>query len=380
MITAAQQLGYFVVTTGNQPDSPGHKVADHYEFGDFSDRFAMLSLAQKYNITGVIPSCNDFAAISASFVAEKIGLSGHDTPIVTELLHHKDKFREFCSLHGIPAPHSAKSFDDVDDATSYVRSLDYRVIVKPVDLTGGKGVSVIEPGEDPIDVVSNAFKISRAKRIVIEEFVEGSPHGFSALLVSGEVVFGFMDNEHYFANRYMVGAASTPTILGDNVRTELSGIIEKISKTLSLVDGIFHVQFIMTSSGLRIIEVCRRPPGDLYVNLVSLACGIDYPELIVRSYVGRGIDRPAVSPFPKPLVRYCVMSNKVGVLSSVSYSDNLRSRMLSEMPLWEAGQRISDHLTTKYAILFLELDPTQGLSEQVDLVCNEYDIHMKAGV
>jgi biotin carboxylase len=380
MITAAQELGYSVLTTGNQPDSLGHKVSDHYEFGDFSDRDAMLSLAQKHSVVGVIPSCNDFAAVSASFIAEQIGLPGHDTLDTAELLHHKDKFRDFCALESIPSPKSARSFDSVVEAASYIGTLNDRVIVKPIDLTGGKGVAVVERGEDPFDVLTNAYKISRAKRIVIEEFVEGSQHGYSALVVSGEVVFGFMDNEHYFANRYMVGAASSPSVLDDSIRAELATIVQNISKSLRLVDGIFHVQFIMTQNGPRIIEVCRRPPGDLYVNLVSLACGFDYPELIVKGFLGQRIDRPTVCNYPNPIVRYCVMSEKVGVLHAVSYSENLKTRIINQLQLWKPGQIVSDHLTTKYAILFLELDSAESLSEQVEHVSGHYDIHMEARV
>jgi hypothetical protein len=74
------------------------------------------------------------------------------------------------------------------------------------------------------------------------------------------------------------------------------------------------------------------------------------------------------------------MSEKVGVLHAVSYSENLKTRIINQLQLWKPGQIVSDHLTTKYAILFLELDSAESLSEQVEHVSGHYDIHMEARV
>ena len=50
MIEAAKALGYYVITTGNNPNLIGHKYANEYIFGDYSDKEAMLKLAQKEKI------------------------------------------------------------------------------------------------------------------------------------------------------------------------------------------------------------------------------------------------------------------------------------------------------------------------------------------
>jgi biotin carboxylase len=380
MILAAKKMGCTVITTGNQPETPGHHFADHYVRGDFSDKSAMLELATKHKVNYVIPSCNDFAAFSAAYIASELELPGHDSLETTELLHHKDKFRLFCAQQNIPSPQLARAFDSIPNAVEYIRHIGKKVIVKPVDLTGGKGVSVVNIGDDLIDKVARAFVISRAKRIVIEEFLEGTSHGFSALLVQGSVVFGFMDNEHYFHNPFMVGAASAPSVLDDSVHRELCRIIEQIASRLSLVDGLFHVQFKMTSNGPSIIEVCRRPPGDLYVNLVSLVCGFDYPDSIVRGYLGMHIATPTARLRPVPLVRYCVMDEKVGLLKNVTYSRELNTRIVDQMPLWKTGQVVSDSLTTKYAILFVELDSNIDVVRQVDQISQHYNIQMESGL
>ena len=44
LIEAAHKLGYYVITTGNNPYLIGHKYADEYIPEDYSDKEAILQL------------------------------------------------------------------------------------------------------------------------------------------------------------------------------------------------------------------------------------------------------------------------------------------------------------------------------------------------
>ena len=101
-IKAAKALGYHVITSGNRAADLGHRYADECQLEDFSDRDAMLALAKRLEIDAICASCNDFSAISAAYVAEQLGLPGHDSVEITEAIHHKDRYRELALAHGIP--------------------------------------------------------------------------------------------------------------------------------------------------------------------------------------------------------------------------------------------------------------------------------------
>lgn len=378
VIKAIKKLGFDVVSTGNVPESPGHQYSDLYEFGDFSNPNQMLAIARRHDVVGCVPSCNDFAAISAAYVSEVLGLNGFDSVECSMVLHHKDRFRDFCRSIGVPAPESAGSFTDQSEAAEYVASLATKVIVKPVDLTGGKGISTVNRGEDPRDAIMNALSLTKAGRIVIEHFIEGSRHGYSAIIVRGKVVFGFLDNEHYEHNPFMVAAASVPSILADDVKKSVDTIIEVIAENLSLVDGIFHVQFIMSARGPVIIEVCRRPPGDLYVDFVSKSTGYDYAAAIVKGFLGIPLDQVMLNENVSPFVRYCVMSEYGGRVRNVVYSRELQEMIADEYRLWYSGQLVTNPLVHKYAILFLRLKTGLDIMEQVGQIKQLYQINLES--
>lgn len=374
MVLAARNLGFHVITSGNRPGDLAHRHADSVELADFSDPGALLEIARRRHISAIVPCCNDFSAISSAQVAAELGLPGHDDVETTCLLHHKDRYRAFALTNGIRTPR-AGGFSCIGDALAGIDGFAYPLIVKPVDLTGGKGISTVQQPEELQAALEKAFSASRAARVVVEEFIEGTRHGFTCLLKSGKVVFHFQDNEHYFLNPFMVSAASTPACVPPDTAATLIRNVEHIATLLPLVDGIVHVQYILDSSGPVIIEICRRPPGDLYVRLVQLATGIDYPAQIVRAFAGMGLpDARQVEP-DGCYTRHCIMSARAGIVRELRIAPDLSARIIDGMTWWQAGERISDVLTHKLGILFLKFDDidqmlaeTERLQERIRVV------------
>ena len=354
MIQAARRLGYHVITSGNRPEELGHAHGDEYRAADFSNLEAMLDLARGLDLQAVVPNCNDFSAISSAYIAEQLGLPGHDPLETALLIHHKDRFRAYAQAKGLPVP-KASSAEDLRSAIDESENLRYPIIVKPVDLSGGKGVSRVQaPGELRM-ALEKAFCLSRSGRVVLEEFLSGSRHGFSVFLVDGRVRFHFADNEHYYLNPYLVSAASTPAHLPSSAIEELCNISEWIAADLRLVTGIFHIQFILQEGRPQIIEICRRPPGDLYVSLVQYSTGVDYPHWIVRGFAGLPCGEMHPAENHGSYIRHCVMPPREGVLRHIVFDPALDGTILDRFVWGRPGDRITDAQAQKFGIVFLRM-------------------------
>jgi len=159
MILAAKKMGFHVITSGNRVDDIGHQYADEVHLEDFSDPVAMHELAKRLQVDAICPSCNDFAATSAAFVAAELGLPGYDSYKTSLLLHHKDRYRKYASSIGVLSPR-AFSFASTREALRLKPSISYPAIVKPVDLTGGKGISVIHNDAEFDFAIENAILVA----------------------------------------------------------------------------------------------------------------------------------------------------------------------------------------------------------------------------
>jgi biotin carboxylase len=355
LILAARKLGYYVITSGNRPDELGHRYSDEYRQADYSDPDAILELARSLGVAALCACCNDFSALSCAYAAEKLGLPGHDPFETAQLVHHKDRYREFALRNGIPAPR-AVGVRSVEEGLAAIAAFDYPLIVKPVDMTGGKGISTIRDKGQARGAIDKAMGVSRAKRVVIEEYLEGSRHGFSAFLRDGRVAFHFSDNEHYYLNPYLVSAASAPGLVSDAVVSQLCQWSEQIAALLSLKTGIFHIQYILHNGRPIIIEICRRAPGDLYIRLVHIATGVDYAEWIVRASAGKECGELKHIEPKGFFTRHCVMPSHGGTVRDVVFDPTLERMIVEKFMWWERGDKVTDVLTTKLGIVLLRFD------------------------
>ena len=381
LILAAQELGYYVITTGNAREGLGHPYANKNVFADFSDKEAMLALAKSEAVDAVCSGCNDFALLSTAYVCEKLGLPGHDSFETSLQIHHKDKYRALATRLGIETPKAISVYNE-DGFEDALKNLRFPIIVKPVDLTGGKGILRANNREEALVAYKNATGRTRESHIVVEEFVTGTNHGFSAYLVNQKVAFYFADNEQYYLNKYMVSGANTPSTTSAKGLAQLVTDSEKIAKELNLVDGILHIQYIERDDGTPvIIEICRRPPGDLYIKFVKYATGIDYPKFLMLAETGderrkeicdtqfieesaaeiRRHNRHEHSPY---WLRHCIMADREGIVKNVEFSDAIQRNIIEKFMWFKPGEQITDKMYYKAGIVFLRFETLEEMQQK----------------
>lgn len=369
LIQAAQALGWYVITTGNNRDGLGHPYADKNVFADFSDKDAMLELARSEGVQAVCSGCNDFALLSTVYVCEKLGLPGHDSYATSLEIHHKDKYRALATRLKIPTPRAITVAVAGTDFAAAIANLTFPIIVKPVDLTGGKGIHRAANADEAREAYKDACSRTRQDHIVVEEFVQGTNHGFSAMLVKGKVAFAFADNEQYYINKYMVSGANSPSTSGNGTLAKLRDYSERIARELNLVDGILHIQYIEKPDGTPvIIEICRRPPGDLYIKFVKYATGIDYPKFIVLAETGEDISGIADVPTQGYWLRHCIMAGpdiaNGSIVRDVTFSPEIQSNIVEKFLWYRPGDVITDKLTYKAGIVFFKFDTLEEMASK----------------
>ena len=229
LVEAAHKLGLFVITSGNDRLAPAHQFADQYICADYSDKEAILKIAKENKIDYMCSNANDLGLITTVYVCEQLGLPGHDSYETTLRLHHKDSFKEIARRLQLHVP-EGKSFESSEEALAFADSLDYKVIIKPIDLVGGTGISTAETHEEKAAAIDKAIQASRGKRIVIERFVEGTAHSMSSYLVGKKVANYYCDNEYILGKPFKISTSAGPA-------TGFAKVLKRLLKSLTLWMG-----------------------------------------------------------------------------------------------------------------------------------------------
>lgn len=365
IIKTAQRLGHYVVTTGNMPHLPGHRVSDEYIPEDYSDVEAILELVKKNGIEGIVSCANDFGVITSAYVAEKMGWKGHDTYRNARLLHHKDEFRDYFLKAGFPTP-SFRTFEDPESALGYCDEIGYPVMIKASDMTGGKGIRRADDREAARGAIKRSFEASRGKRILVEEFLDGIQQSIVVFMINKRAAITSSSNIYCMRNPYLVQAETYPAEDFESVKPKLHEMMHKMADDLGLADGIFSFQYIVKDGVPYVIDMMRRCFGNETLLLADVRTGFPWEEAYVRAALGEDVSHLICG---EQVYGFCghygVMAEHDGVLKHWELPEDIRKRTFKTTVLMENGDVIGDHLTEKIALIYFSYDSLEQMNREI---------------
>ncbi len=355
VIKVASEMGFQVFTSGNRSNDPGHHFAHTYVDVDYTNEDELSRIVHDFNIDFIIPSCHDIAYISAARVAKIFDLPGFDAPHLAMQIHSKDKLAKAITDSGLDGIET-RIFTNLKDAQDFFIHQKRKIAVKPTDMTGGRGVSFVSDFNCLPEAIERAKTESINGTVLLQEVIQGSEHGFTAMIVNNRVVFSFFDDEYRFLNRYRVAGTAFPSSVDQQSKLYLIDWLNSFSSYLGLVDGLIHLQFIQSTLGPKVLEICRRPPGDLYPYFVETSTSYKYTQNIINGFLGLPI-----SPFPElnisglATIRHVVTASSNGIFLGLEISPTIRHSILNTYEFKKPGDSVDHYLTETIAIVILQI-------------------------
>ena len=93
VICKANSMGYETYAVDADPDAVGFKHAHHHGVINIVDDHACLEYAKRNSIDGVLTAATDYGVLTASYIAQKMGLPGLKYE-VAKLIKNKYKVRK----------------------------------------------------------------------------------------------------------------------------------------------------------------------------------------------------------------------------------------------------------------------------------------------
>lgn len=278
LISRIRDRGLRSIVCGNRWDDPGLHLADEVLHVDYSDASAVLECTSRMTVLAVVPTCNDTSYKTASHVALQHRTSGLDLPEVADTLHSKLGFQSVAERLNIPSPnYTHLDAADLDFSHPY--------IVKPDGLHSGLGVAKVLSDEELRRAVSHATGLSPVGSAVVQRFIEGTHHSYSAFVKNTVVVADFITDEWTAPGEFWISRSLAPSSLSTQLVSELRTMIERLSSDLDLADGLIHAQFVSDSERIWLLEVMRRCPGDFFPEHFRLSFGFDFWDAYLDGFL-----------------------------------------------------------------------------------------------
>jgi formate-dependent phosphoribosylglycinamide formyltransferase (GAR transformylase) len=231
--------------------------------------------------------------MAAAEARERLGIPG--TSVRTAYLcRDKPAMKEVLREGGVPCARSMGS-GDVEAIETFAVDVGYPLIVKPRSGAGASGAVRVASDEELRAALEGAG-VGRGAEVAVEEFIQGHEAFYDTITIGGRVAHEFIT--HYYPN--VLEAMRTrwiaPQFITTNRLETAAGyqpVLEMgraVNRLLGIDTSATHMEWFVSTNGLRFSEIGCRPPGVRAWDLYAVANDIDiYHEWAMAVVHGRTV-------------------------------------------------------------------------------------------
>lgn len=381
-IRYALSQGHYVITCDYLPDNPGHRFAHEWHDVSTTDKEAVLTLARRLKIDGIVAYASDAAAPTAAYVGNALDLPSNPYEAVLTLAR-KDLFRAFLKKHGFNVPCS-ESFSDREPAKVWLNEIGLPAFIKPVDSSGSKGVTKLEDVTGFDAAFDHALTYSREKKVVIEaEIVKNSYQiAGDGFVVDGKLAFRCWADEHFdrLCNGLVPIGQSFPTSHPAMLLETAHSETQRLLTLLGMKSGALNFDFVFTQEGkFYFLELGPRNGGCLIPEVIRYGTGVDLIKFTVDAALGLSCEGIEMKPCDGYWSSYMVHALEDGFYQDLWLSERIRSRIV-EQDIWvKPGNVVKKYLGSNDTLgtMILRFESQEEMIEMVDNM--EHDIRVIVG-
>jgi biotin carboxylase len=249
----------------------------------------------KHPVDAVLSTFHPFCEPAAT-AAHRLGLRAVSAQGVFNA-RDKGRCREILDRQQIPSVRH-RVVRSAAETLEALREVGYPAILKPTTGLGKVLTTLLHDEAQVIEHFANAernhqelrvgFKEEVTLEFVLEEFALGPLYSLEiGVTAQGEPVpFAILKRKVGKHNPVLELGSTMPSDLSDAQYELAAGYGARIVKALGLDLGIFHIEFIYTANGPRLVEVNPRIAGGAIPDLIRAATGADLFEYLIRIYNG----------------------------------------------------------------------------------------------
>ncbi len=243
----ARDLGLEIYSVDGDPNAPMFARSDKYAPIDFADTKAVARFAKENSIQAVATINIDQGMNSVCAIQAAVGQRHLESEAVLSATR-KDLMRKVWAQAGVTQPNfwvfSVETRADIHDLLA---DYDGDLIIKPVDNSAKRGISVLTGDRESVDeAVDQAFSASKEGLVIVEELIDGDLV-FAATYVRGDEPYVRLMKQSFNSNLVQV-RFDAPFTKGES--TDALAVEVAVKSATVFGEGPFHTEMIISRSGV----------------------------------------------------------------------------------------------------------------------------------
>ena len=186
IVKEAKKKGYYVITVDYYAQSPAKKISDESLFMSATDINKISDYIQKNKIDGVLTGFTDSLLMAYYQICIQNNLPCNINKKQYILSTDKLEFKNMCKKYQLPI------IEEYSDDKQVI----FPVIVKPIDNSGAKGISVCYNQKDLINGIEIAKSNSTSKKYIVEDYLDYNEATVFYIFIKGKPYLVAMGDRH----------------------------------------------------------------------------------------------------------------------------------------------------------------------------------------
>ena len=322
----AQELGVKVYVTDYLEDSPAKKYADKSFMVSTTDVDAVVELCNEEGIDGIITGNVDLLLPYYAQICEKTKLPCYGTYEHFMIMTDKELFKNVCRKYNVPV---IKEYENTEN----LKNVQFPVLIKPVDSSGSKGISICNDENELLIGIEKALSFSRSKRYMIEKYMTGDEAVLYYYFQNEKPVFMGMCDRYVNKEQQGVAQVSTAYIFPSRYTQKHMEVTDKLIKNmykeLKVQNGSTFLQAFIEEDLPVLYEPGYRLNGAREQYIYSNTNEIDITTMLINFALTGKMDECDIETKADPMLNgkvACMLSPviKQGTVSRIEGMDKIK--------------------------------------------------------
>lgn len=310
----AKEMGIYTIVTDYLPDSPAKKIADKAYMISTTDTDALVEMCKKERVDGVFIAFIDSMLPYAKKLCDRLNLPFYATDEQIQMSLDKRFFKETCRKYGVPVP---KDYHYQADTDSFDKEVEFPVIVKPVDSSGGRGIKICWTAKELKQAYEYALSVSPSKTVLVEECIIGDEITVTYTMSAGRISMSCMKDKLISLDHENITSQADVLIFPSNhINRYVKQVNQKVIDMLhgvNALDGTVFFQGIANKDKISFFECGYRPNGACDYRHIEKINGVNFLQMMIaHALTGKMGDDDALEKDTPFFDRYILNFNMFG--------------------------------------------------------------------
>ncbi len=337
-------------------NSPAKKVSDENYLINATDINAVSELIKNKNIDGVITGFADSLLPAYNQICSKVNLPCYITEEQIKFTTDKKFFKECCAKFKIPIVKEYKKDEPID----------FPVIIKPVDNSGARGISICNNQNELKNGIELALSFSKKKEYIIEQYLNCKEATIFYVFIDGRVHFALMGDRHIAPVKdgfiKLPTGYTFPSDYTEKTYNDLNNKFINMFNYLKIKNGFMFIQCFIDNVGNCVpYEPGFRLTGSFEQEILEHACGYNTWDMMINyaleGYMTEDDIENKINPYLKRKyynLSCLIKPGTIGKFDGLGEINKL-SNVIKVFPSYEIGDTLEKDIWGKLAQIALRV-------------------------